>query len=163
MKEEINVLDYDQNISIEEYCHNYSTKFNEGCKNFRREYEHMFYAMMAAATFQANIIKNRQLSMEEHANQFKPEWVSVKDRLPEECVHVIIYGRYTSDSPMKANQALYVPKKRKFYQEGVISKNVTHWMPLPEPPQIIKDTAPKVINQALQESYNNATEPYVFK
>ena len=79
------------------------------------------------------------LAMEEHANQFKPEWVSVEERLPEECVHVIIYGRYTSDSPMKANQALYVPKKRKFYQEGVISKNVTHWMPLPNSPQVLTD------------------------
>lgn len=55
------------------------------------------------------------------------EWIDVRDRLPEERVHVLAYSMY-----------------RKAYAEdwqvggewfGHSSWNPTHWMPLPEPPK----------------------------
>ncbi len=55
------------------------------------------------------------------------EWISVKDRLPEEGSYVLVfvnlgYG-YTIGT------SLYLNKSFK------MDENITHWMPLPEPPK----------------------------
>lgn len=65
------------------------------------------------------------------------EWISVKNRLPDEYSTIIIYGRFTRDCPNKVYEASFNPKSRKFHCAGIISKNVTHWMPLPSPPKTL--------------------------
>lgn len=65
------------------------------------------------------------------------EWVSVKDKLPEKQGRYLIYGRFTCDCPNQVMEAYYLFKPRKFMIDGIYSKNVTHWMPLPEPPKTI--------------------------
>ena len=64
------------------------------------------------------------------------EWVSVKERLPEKDTLVLCIG---------AKGGLFVGKNLRLYEgENVaycyvpnsrISRNATHWMPLPEPPK----------------------------
>jgi hypothetical protein len=69
------------------------------------------------------------------------EWISVKDRLPEKVDHlvrmtgtgwsdeVLAYGDYSIEV------CSYKHTDRIWYMtDGDIHKNVTHWMPLPEPP-----------------------------
>ena len=67
------------------------------------------------------------------------EWISVKDRLPEEWTNVLVYSGGNYDVLM------YRPNRREtlcfMYQDECghwtekHSPPVTHWMPLPEPPK----------------------------
>ena len=64
-------------------------------------------------------------------------WISVKDRLPEKSDKVLVY----LDSGVMMD-VWYSSKHRKFnsFDENEPNennfKNVTHWMPLPEPPGV---------------------------
>lgn len=74
-------------------------------------------------------------AMQEYAEQFKPKWISVEERLPEEeGFEFIIFGRYAADCPDRVMTAQFNFKKGYFHVKGVKSKNVTHWMPLPTKP-----------------------------
>lgn len=56
------------------------------------------------------------------------EWISVKERLPEESTNVLVVhdgGRVTIE---------WMLSSRKFLYEEIYGY-VTHWMPLPEPPE----------------------------
>lgn len=67
------------------------------------------------------------------------EWISVKDRLPEEHPHRFEYVLVCKDNGVVL-EAKFNTKISKFMKrESYVSLNhvVTHWMPLPEPP---KDT-----------------------
>jgi hypothetical protein len=59
------------------------------------------------------------------------EWISVKDRMPEEGVEVLVYGDIYLNR--KGADVDFVDKSGNFfyYDEG----EVTHWMPLPMPPK----------------------------
>lgn len=56
-----------------------------------------------------------------------PDWISVDDRLPEEGDRVLSY----SNGGMMQRDYIY-RNKWESYDRGY---NVTHWMPLPKPPQ----------------------------
>lgn len=59
----------------------------------------------------------------------KQEWISVEDRLPEKDVRVLVYletdRSYTKIDTDRLDDRGFV----RWY------KDVTHWMPLPEPPE----------------------------
>lgn len=59
----------------------------------------------------------------------KNEWISVKERLPEIDDEVIIYVDGITDC------AFYIG--RNIFERGnrIRETDVTHWMPIPEPPQ----------------------------
>jgi|GEM_PF-3400668 len=60
-------------------------------------------------------------------DQMQPEWISVKDRLPEIGVMVLVHrleGYYSVDQYRQLHGEI-----RSFMY------NVTHWMPLPSPPK----------------------------
>ena len=60
------------------------------------------------------------------------EWISVKDRMPEEGVDVLVYGDIYLNR--KGADVDFVDRKSGnffYYDEG----EVTHWRPLPEPPE----------------------------
>lgn len=71
----------------------------------------------------------------EHSYSEQEQWISVEDKLPEIYSNVIIYGRYTADCPLSVYAADYNPKNKLFRCDYIKSKNVTHWMPLPNPPK----------------------------
>ncbi len=58
-----------------------------------------------------------------YRKQKEGEWISVEDRLPEKPMTCLVYVEH---------YGIYVS----FYNEGFYTKYVTHWMPLPEPPEM---------------------------
>lgn len=57
------------------------------------------------------------------------EWISVKERLPEEPMRCLVYakrGKYGGCGVVYYNQGFY----------GDEYGAITHWMPLPEPPEV---------------------------
>jgi hypothetical protein len=77
-----------------------------------------------------------------HPALAKSQWISVKDRLPEEDVAVLVYGQVLNDPPD------VIGVRRRYNgdqdwkhtwesEDGFIYRedDVTHWMPLPEPPK----------------------------
>lgn len=80
-------------------------------------------------------------AMETYAEQFKPKWISVAERLPEKNCHILVFGSYTRDCPKVAMECIFYHKNNPKYCEFRNSdmsrtKNVTHWMPMPQPPTI---------------------------
>lgn len=61
------------------------------------------------------------------------EWISVQDRLPEDTRHVLC-----CTMTKKKTQNVMIG----YYMEGFwrvgMNSNVTHWMELPEPPEVIE-------------------------
>ena len=60
------------------------------------------------------------------------DWISVKDRLPEEGRFVLVFcERFHNSSPM------FVSRRLDFNYWGGLGRDfgITHWMPLPEPPK----------------------------
>lgn len=59
------------------------------------------------------------------------KWISVKDRLPDDCVEVLVY-----DTDCGIVIGWYNKKDDIFVAEFMNELDaVTHWMPLPEPPK----------------------------
>lgn len=70
-------------------------------------------------------------SMLEDAPTINPyEWISVKDRLPENDVPVLVYKDKYNDAYANMETAYFDCGR----WMGVIGEHVTHWMPLPTPP-----------------------------
>lgn len=60
------------------------------------------------------------------------EWTRVQDRLPPSAHSVIVYGRkYGTHHPGKRVYETYIGTRP---LEVVEDEEITHWMPLPEPP-----------------------------
>lgn len=64
-------------------------------------------------------------------------WISVKDRLPEDEEAVLVYYRFDDESKMSFYGILtyYVDEPYPHWQHEGIGLKITHWMPLPEPPE----------------------------
>ena len=62
-----------------------------------------------------------------------PQWISVKDRLPEGCETVLICN---ANKKFVAS-GYYSPVEKRWNQIGnrFLLFTITHWMPLPEPPK----------------------------
>src|SRR5260221_44957 len=64
------------------------------------------------------------------------KWVSVSERLPEDKMFsVLVYGSYTADCPRRSMEVHFYRKGNRYEfrsMDGVRTKNVTHWQPLPQ-------------------------------
>ncbi len=74
----------------------------------------------------------------------KPRWIPVTDVLPEEDCHVLAYYGFNHDGylGMMFMQVLdyYARDPRPHFQhEGINGMTVTHWMPLPQTPELPKE------------------------
>lgn len=69
------------------------------------------------------------LEMLKNPNNVGSKWISVGDRLPDAWVDVLSCDRN------KNLTVDCVDKKGKWYSEYADLEEVTHWMPLPEPPK----------------------------
>lgn len=71
-----------------------------------------------------------------------PKWISVKDRLPEDNLNVLVYAIGDNENSVIAMTG-YTHKMYGYNIEGWRSPwqyffyeyKITHWMPLPEPPK----------------------------
>ena len=77
-----------------------------------------------------------------HLEARVPKWISVKDRLPEDDVDVIVYavsnnGGYTIVITFHTHKlyGLNIEGWAPPWQYFTSSYTITHWMPLPEPPK----------------------------
>lgn len=61
------------------------------------------------------------------------KWISVKDRLPEKGEIVLACGKRHATSGMFQGASRNNPKW--WHWKGNTLKEVTHWMPLPQPPK----------------------------
>ena len=59
------------------------------------------------------------------------EWISVKDRMPEKGSSVLIYSKEG-----KRAEGTYMGGGRWMQYRWSCYVTVTHWMPLPEPPEV---------------------------
>lgn len=57
-------------------------------------------------------------------------WISVKDRLPERDVRVLGIDR------LKVIEIVSLDEDGFFMTDECFLKRITHWMPLPEPPEV---------------------------
>ena len=62
-----------------------------------------------------------------------PEWISVKERLPEEGEVILTRDKY---GHLRDRTLKRVGKTMLFTPDGMEPiRHITHWMPLPEPPK----------------------------
>jgi hypothetical protein len=89
-------------------------------------YDDVFDTMRSWVT-QSGSVESQALRLTEKiAKHIGQEWIPVGERLPERTCHVIARCR--------GGQAMeYVHAGGEFTRHGE-KRNVTHWMPLPEPP-----------------------------
>ena len=93
------------------------------------DFEKVIYA--SSITTLKNVLKFIQSIPDEHASQFKPQWIDVKTRLPEHQNDIFIYNIETEQYGVGA----YRPKVG-WIVYGSTHYNATHWkeMDLPELP-----------------------------
>ncbi|MBQ7792902.1 MAG: DUF551 domain-containing protein [Clostridia bacterium] len=66
------------------------------------------------------------------------DWISVKDRLPEEKVNCIVHYKHAyckNDDYWAIGIASYVDEIQEFVGIDTRYYVITHWMPLPQPPK----------------------------
>jgi hypothetical protein len=65
------------------------------------------------------------------------KWISVKDRLPEpyEDVLVCMYLPFRERNKQVVTLSYYLGDDEGYFFEEDTDSRVTHWMPLPEPPE----------------------------
>lgn len=68
----------------------------------------------------------------EAAKKLAPEWIPVSERLPNEGEPVLAF------CPMIGTQVAHVTEEGAWYwgTSGCLGYTATHWMPLPEPPEV---------------------------
>lgn len=62
------------------------------------------------------------------------EWISVKDKLPQEFKRVLVYSDFGIDSKVFEGGIFYDGETHCYCPIGKVD-GVTHWMPLPKPPE----------------------------
>lgn len=63
------------------------------------------------------------------------KWISVEDKLPEYGGFYLFWSLDEFPMPLGIDDSvIHPPVQLWYYDELAILENVTHWMPLPEPP-----------------------------
>lgn len=69
-----------------------------------------------------------------------PRWIPVTERMPEEWTKVLVFARCHPDADGFVQTSVYIGipgKWRVTWNHTLLDDNVvTHWMPLPEPPEV---------------------------
>ena len=80
-----------------------------------------------------NLIKERDATISALRAQVESKWISVEDRLPDELQYVLSFDDFNG-----IGHTIY--RAKAFKKANVVweQKNVTHWMPLPAPPELLE-------------------------
>jgi len=69
-----------------------------------------------------------------------PQWISVEDRLPDQYLHILVYCNRAKNSNTWAEiHIAYLSQDGwhlPFRSDYELLTKITHWMPLPEPPEV---------------------------
>lgn len=87
------------------------------------------YIQEAADTLQLQKVRIMELETELKRVKAERRWIPVTERLPESGVRVIVCRGN------KVEQGVFLGVNGWWKVYGTNTKNVTHWMPLPEPPK----------------------------
>ena len=86
---------------------------------------------MLEAAFGIPMWQNAMEDMQTQRNTQPIKWISVKDRLPDDCVEVLVY-----DTDCGIVIGWYDKEIGDFAADFISPLDaVTHWQPLPEPPK----------------------------
>ena len=77
-----------------------------------------------------------QVCMEEYATQFKPQWISVEERLPDNIDNVLAYNNNMYNQDCCVEVAFFDEDKQWKGAPIYFTDGITHWMPLPEKPKM---------------------------
>lgn len=71
----------------------------------------------------------------EHLEAAQPKWISVEERMPEPFVSVIVH--MPQETPCPTVHEGYRTNDGRWYSAHFVREfdEITHWMPLPEPPK----------------------------
>ena len=71
----------------------------------------------------------------------KMDWISVKERLPNQSMHVLVYPVHTFDdkSDPRVEYSWFNGEVFTLDEGWNPLDGVTHWMPLPEPPSAVEE------------------------
>lgn len=131
----------------------------EAAKKYAKQYEGLMYtigSIAGIAGIQKAFERGVQFGLhqalditverEKAERDAEQQWISVKEQLPEEGEEVLIFGQYLNDIPkvLGVRCRYKGDQKWKYTWEGqdewVYSQDdVSHWMPLPEPPKDAKE------------------------
>jgi len=77
-------------------------------------------------------IEDARVKLCEYIEGLEPRWIPVSERLPEEYVKVIAFAKDCM------NVDWVLPEDLREVGKGAFARlyNVTHWMPLPTPPEV---------------------------
>lgn len=84
------------------------------------------------------MLKRDALALIEHLEAQQPKWIGVKERLPENCVSVLVWAVYHNEDGWNWT----MPEIDSYYDmvgwdntADPEAREVTHWMPLPKSPE----------------------------
>ena len=78
------------------------------------------------------------IALIEHLEAQRPKWISVKERLPEDCKDVLVWAVYHEETGRNWSLIEIDAHCKGIGWENTADPDVreaTHWMPLPEPPK----------------------------
>ena len=136
-----NVVEAFSDEEMEDYASVFTQIINDLCR-FADKYNYdrdniMKYTAQRFSVF-AEITTVENLSLKERPTiEPKHEWISVRDRLPEQLKEVLVcFDGYGEKSVSTATYRNYFYGKEWLSNMMSLSvDSVTHWMPLPEPPE----------------------------
>ena len=64
----------------------------------------------------------------------RPEWIPVTERLPENDDLVLVYFTWKTFPVGEVDVSAYHPRAQRWETNW----SITHWMPLPKPPEVMK-------------------------
>lgn len=76
---------------------------------------------------------DKSIPVEKRVSPMLAEWVSVDDKLPEKNQQVLTYNPMDDREPFWVDYLFLAGDEKLHWDMG--EDNVTHWMPLPEPPK----------------------------